>query len=81
MTDNAHLDRVAETLWSELEEPGRLWSWDNLDAPSKDHYRRVAQAVLDALELTEDYAVTMGERRSFERFSTRDAATTMKVRC
>lgn len=64
MTDNAHLDRIAETLWSELEGTSHLWSWDNLDAPSQDHYRRVARAVLDDLELTE-------ERNTFEAFETR----------
>ena len=51
------------------------WSTGDPDEPGfEDPHAHVAAAVLKALELTERFAVSSGERRQFDQFDTRDGA-------
>lgn len=58
MTDNAHLDRVAEAIWRATlpEDHPSYLAWDDAPAPLRNDYRRMAQAAMDALELAEETA-------------------------
>ena len=51
MTDNAHLDRVAEAISDTI--PGRP-DWSTMAESGRNSYRRMAQAAIDALDLIEE---------------------------
>lgn len=49
-----NIDTIAEALWKAS--PGSP-SWDMAGPMTKEHYRRMAQAAIDSLQLTEKWAV------------------------
>ena len=81
--EQAQVDKVAEAIWRAdintghrdfIAEADVSWAEDIGDAP-KQYYRRMAVAAIEALQLTEEWAVSSGERRQFDNFGgDRDAA-------
>ena len=63
--EQALVDKVAEAIWAS----------HDITEPVRDRYRRMAVAAIEALQLTEEWAVSSGERRQFDNFGgDRDAA-------
>lgn len=57
MTD---IDKVAEALYIHLNGT-EVHSWDRISEVRQSHYRRMAQAAIDALQLTEEWTRTIGD--------------------
>lgn len=65
-----HVERAAEAVSKVIYRV----PWRHLGPQSREQCRLAAQAAIDALGLTEEWAVSSGERRQFERHGSRDRA-------